>query len=86
MSDETTTVEKKVAIYSTPTCHFCGLAKEYFKENDVTYMEYNVGSDVEKRTEMMQKSGGLAVPVITIDDQVIVGFDKEKIASALGLA
>jgi glutaredoxin-like YruB-family protein len=79
------TEEKNVVIYSTPTCHFCGLAKDFFKENAVTYREYNVASDAEKRTEMMDKSGGMAVPVITIDDEVIVGFDKERLEKALGL-
>ena len=77
---------KKVTIYSTPTCHFCALAKEYFKANSVQYDAFDVASDIEKRKEMMQKSGQLGVPVITIDDQVIVGFDKPKLASALGLA
>jgi glutaredoxin 3 len=78
--------EKNVVIYSTPTCHFCGLTKDFFKEHGVTYREFNVANDVEKRNEMMQKSGGLAVPVITIDDEVIVGFDKEKLEAALGIA
>ena len=77
--------EKNVAIYSTPTCHFCGLTKDFFKENGVTYREYNVASDMERRQEMVEKSGGMAVPVITIDDEVIVGFDKEKLAAALGV-
>ena len=80
------TDEKNVVIYSTPTCHFCGLAKDFFKENGVTYREFNVASDTEKRAEMMQKSGGLAVPVITIGDEVIVGFDKERLSTALGIA
>ena len=80
------TEEKDVVIYSTPTCHFCGLAKDFFKENAVTYREFNVASDTDRRAEMMKKSGGLAVPVITIGDEVIVGFDKEKISAALGIA
>ena len=79
------TEEKNVVIYSTPTCHFCGLAKDFFKENGVTYREFNVASDTERRAEMMQKSGGLAVPVITVDDEVIVGFDKEKLVELLGV-
>ncbi len=78
--------EKNVVIYSTPTCHFCQLSKEFFKENGVTYKEYNVASDMEKRTEMVEKSGGMAVPVITIDDEVIIGFDKERLSKALGIA
>ncbi len=76
---------KKVTVYSTPTCHFCGLAKEYFKANNVTFESYDVLSDLEKRAEMQEKSGQMGVPVIVIDDEVIVGFDKPKVAQALGL-
>ena len=76
---------KKVVIYSTPTCHFCALAKEYFAQNNIPYENYDVLSDLQKRSEMLDKSGQMGVPVITIDDQVIVGFDKPKIATALGL-
>ena len=77
---------KKVVIYSTPTCHFCALAKEYFTQNNIPYENYDVLSNMEKRSEMLDKSGQMGVPVITIDDQVIVGFDKPKIATALGLS
>lgn len=76
---------KKVVIYSTPTCHFCGLAKEYFAQNNIPYENYDVLSNLEKRAEMLDKSGQMGVPVITIDNEVIVGFDKPKISSALGL-
>ncbi|MDR3547625.1 MAG: glutaredoxin family protein [Candidatus Pacebacteria bacterium] len=77
--------EKNVIIYSTPTCHFCQMSKEFFKENGVTYREFNVASDLEKRQEMQAKSGGLAVPVIDIDGEIIVGFDKERLEKALGV-
>jgi glutaredoxin 3 len=77
---------KTVTIYSTPTCHFCALAKEYFKANNVPFENYDVLADVEKRTEMLDKSGQMGVPVIVIGDEVIVGFDKPKVAHALGLA
>ena len=76
---------KKVTIYSTPTCHFCAMAKDYFNANGVKFDAFDVAGDMEKRKEMMQKSGQLGVPVILVDDQVIVGFDKPKLASALGL-
>lgn len=76
---------KKVTIYSTPTCHFCQMAKEYFKANNVPYDEFNVASDLEKRKEMMEKSGQLGVPVISIDNQIVVGFDKPKLANLLNL-
>jgi len=77
---------KTVTIYSTPTCHFCALAKEYFKANNVPFENYDVLADVAKRTEMLDKSGQMGVPVIVIGDEVIVGFDKPKVAAALGLA
>lgn len=76
---------KKVTIYSTPTCHFCNMAKEYFKANGVAYDSFDVASDAEKRAEMMQKSGQLGVPVIQIEDKIIIGFNKPKIAELLGI-
>lgn len=79
-------MDKIVTIYSTPTCHFCQMAKEFFKGNGVTYTEHNVATDLEKRQEMIQKSGQMGVPVITIGNELIVGFDKERLASLLGVA
>lgn len=76
---------KDVVIYSTPSCHFCHLAKEFFRANNVTYTEHDVASDVEKRKEMMTKSGQMGVPVIIIDDEIVIGFDKPKITKLLGL-
>ena len=75
-----------VSIYSTPTCHFCHAAKEFFTANGVTYTEYNVAGDIEKRKEMIEKSGQMGVPVILIDNELIIGFDRQKITKALGLA
>lgn len=76
---------KSVTIYTTPSCHFCHMAKEYFKTNKIAYTEYDVATDVEKRKEMMDKSGQLGVPVILIDGELIVGFDRPNIARMLGL-
>ncbi|OGI91532.1 NrdH-redoxin [Candidatus Nomurabacteria bacterium RIFCSPLOWO2_01_FULL_46_18] len=76
---------KNVTIYTTPTCHFCHMAKDFFKEKNIAYTEYDVASNLEKRKEMMEKSGQLGVPVIFIGDQMIIGFNKPKIAAALGL-
>ncbi len=78
-------MEKKVLIYSTPSCHFCHLAKDYFDENNIAYTEYDVAADLEKRKEMVDKSGQMGVPVIIIGDELTVGFDQPKIASMLGL-
>ena len=74
---------KKVTIYSTPTCHYCGLAKEYFDENKIKYESFDVASNIEKRREMMEKSGQLGVPVILVDKDVVVGFDRS--AQLLGI-
>ena len=76
---------KNVTIYSTPTCHYCHMAKEFFKANNVAYTEYNVASDLEKRKEMMEKSGQMGVPVILIDNEMVIGFNKPKIVQLLGL-
>ncbi|MBI4155913.1 MAG: glutathione S-transferase N-terminal domain-containing protein [Candidatus Zambryskibacteria bacterium] len=76
---------KKVTIYTTPTCHFCHMAKEYFKQNNIQYEEFDVASNMEKRKEMMEKSGQLGVPVIIIDGQTIVGFDKSKLGQLLDI-
>jgi len=75
----------KVEIYSTPTCPYCHKAKEYFKANKIEYTDYNVAEDQAKAKEMMDKSGQMGVPVIVVDDKVIVGFDKPKLEAALGL-
>ena len=76
---------KNVTIYSTPTCHFCHMAKDFFKEKNVAYTEYDVASNLEKRKEMLEKSGQMGVPVIIIDEELIVGFNKPKIVQLLGL-
>ncbi len=76
---------KNVTVYSTPTCHFCHMAKDFFKANNVPFTDYDVMSNIEKRMEMVQKSGQMGVPVIVIEDKVIVGFDKSEIMHALGM-
>ena len=76
---------KKVTIYSTPTCHYCSLAKEYFDEHKIKYESFDVASNIEKRREMMEKSGQLGVPVILVDKDVVVGFDRSRLAQLLGI-
>jgi glutaredoxin-like YruB-family protein len=76
---------KKVEIYSTPTCTYCNMAKDFFKKNNIKYTEHNVASDVVKRSEMLEKSGQMGVPVIDIDGQVVVGFDQKTITSLLAV-
>lgn len=62
------------------------MSKEFFKENNIAYTEHDVAADMERRQEMIQKSGQMGVPVIYIGDELIVGFDKAKLSSALGIA
>ncbi len=74
---------KTVTIYSTPVCHFCHMAKDYFKEHNVEFTEHDVAADLEKRSELIDMTGQMGVPVIRIGDDVVVGFDEEKIAELL---
>lgn len=74
-----------VTIYSTPVCHFCHAAKDFFKENNVEYTEHDVATDLDKRTEMIDLTGQMGVPVIRIGDDVIIGFDEPKIKELLAL-
>lgn len=76
---------KNVVIYSTPTCTYCNMAKSFFKANNVAFTEYNVATDLEKRREMIDKTGQMGVPVIDIGSEVIVGFDEAHIKTALGI-
>ena len=71
---------KPITIYSTPTCVYCNMAKSFFKANSVNYTEYNVASDMERRKEMINKTGQMGVPVIDIGGEIVVGFDEPKLA------
>ncbi|OGZ18203.1 MAG: NrdH-redoxin [Candidatus Lloydbacteria bacterium RIFOXYC12_FULL_46_25] len=77
---------KPVSIYTTETCGYCKMAKEYFQKNNVEYQEFDVGRDLAKRQEMIEKSGQMGVPVITVGDDMIVGFNKPRLQEMLGLA
>lgn len=78
-------MDKQVVIYSTPTCHYCNMAKEFFTANNVEYTEYNVAEDADKRAEMVDKSGQMGVPVIFIGDSMTIGFNEGKLKEELGL-
>ena len=76
---------KNVTVYSTPTCPFCIRAKQYLKDNNIQFTEYDVGANPDKAQEMIKKSGQMGVPVVEIDGRIVIGFDKEEIKEALGL-
>lgn len=65
---------RKVIVYSTPTCHYCTMAKNYFTKMGVRYEDKNVGIDRVAAEEMITKSGQMGVPVIDIDGKIVVGF------------
>lgn len=75
----------KVILYTTPTCVYCKAAKSFFTENNVAYEEKDVAKDTQARDDMVKKAGVLAVPVIDVDGQVVIGFDKQKLSSLLGI-
>lgn len=85
---------KTVSVYSTPTCHFCHMAKDFFSENSIAFTDYNVAEDQTKRQEMVTKTGQLGVPVISIVDpsvpegqsdheEIVIGFDEGRIRQLL---
>ena len=78
-------MDQTVIIYSTPTCHFCHAAKDFFKANNVEFTENDVSADADKRQEMIELTNQMGVPVIRIGDDIIIGFDEPKVKELLGL-
>lgn len=78
-------MDKKIKIYSTPTCPYCIRAKQFLKDNNIAFEDIDVSANQEAAQEMIQKSGQMGVPVLDIDGEIILGFDKERIKQALGL-
>ncbi|HHT85246.1 MAG: glutaredoxin family protein [Bacillota bacterium] len=76
---------REVIVYSTPTCPWCVRAKDYLRNNGIEFEEKDVSVDVQGAREMVKISGQMGVPVLSIDGNVVVGFDKNKIDELLGL-
>ena len=74
-----------VKIYSTPTCPWCTRAKQYLSSKNIHYTDYDVSKDRNAAMEMIRKSGQQGVPVLDIDGNIVVGFDKERIDALLGI-
>ncbi|MDH7600622.1 MAG: glutaredoxin domain-containing protein [Armatimonadota bacterium] len=74
---------KNVIVYSTPTCPYCIQVKEYLKSKNIPFTDYNVATDIEARNAMVQKSGQLGVPVIEVDGEIVVGFNRSKLDQLL---
>lgn len=73
----------KIKIYSTPTCPYCVALKNFLKEKNIGFEDVNVGEDAQAREEMVYKTNQMGVPVVDIDGEIIIGFDKEKISKIL---
>lgn len=82
-------MSKSVTIYTTKTCGYCKAAKAFMDAHNISYAEIDAGSDVVKAREMIEKSGQMGVPVIIVgegaEETLIVGFDKPRLATALGI-
>lgn len=78
-------MNKKVTIYSTPTCPFCIRTKQFLKDNNIAFEDIDVSANPAKAEEMIEKTGQMGVPVLDIDGEIIIGFDKEKIKETLGI-
>lgn len=75
----------KIKIYSTPTCIYCNTLKRYLKDRNIEFEDIDVSKDQKAVQEMIEKSGQMGVPVLDIDGQIVVGFDKEKIDQILNI-
>ena len=79
-------MDHTVTIYTTPTCSWCQAAKQHLSSHNVNFEEVDVAADMQRAREMVQKSGQYGVPVLDIDGEIIVGFDRGRINSLLGLS
>jgi glutaredoxin 3 len=78
-------MSRTVKVYSTPTCPFCIRAKQFLKESAVSFEDIDVSTNHDAAGEMIKRSGQMGVPVIDVEGELIVGFDKDKIKKALGI-
>jgi glutaredoxin 3 len=72
-----------VKVYSTPTCPYCKMAKTYLEKKEVAFEDVDVSADTTGRDEMVKKSGQMGVPVIDVEGEIVVGFDKERLDGLL---
>jgi len=74
-----------VIVYSTPSCPYCKMAKEYLKSKNIEFEDVDVSANMERAMEMIRKSGQQGVPVLDIKGKIIIGFNKPEIDATLGL-
>lgn len=74
-----------IKVYSTPACPYCFTLKEFLKENNISFEDIDVSKDAAVRDEIIKKTGQMEMPVIDINGEIIIGFDREKITKLLGI-
>lgn len=77
--------QPKVRLFVTPSCPYCFTLKAFLKEHNIEFEEIDVSQDEKAKEELIKKSGKMEVPIIEIDGQIVVGFDREKITALLGI-
>ncbi|MFH1065895.1 MAG: glutaredoxin domain-containing protein [Nanoarchaeota archaeon] len=75
----------KVKVYTTPTCPYCDMAKQFLREHNVKFEAVDVSKDRAAAADMIKESGQMGVPVIMVDKQCIIGFDRPALKKALKL-
>ena len=75
----------EVKVFSTPVCPYCYTLKEFLKENNIEFKDIDVSQDEKEQKRMVEKSGQMAVPVVEIDGEMVIGFDREKICKLLNI-
>lgn len=75
----------KIKIYSTPSCVYCKMAREFFEKHGVEYEDHDVAANQEALKEMINKSHQMGVPVIDVDGQIFVGFNRSGLEKVLGI-
>jgi len=73
----------EIKVYSTPTCPYCKMAKTYLDEKGIKYQDFDVTQDAAAKDEMIEKSGQMGVPVITVDGELVIGYDRERLENLL---
>ncbi len=78
-------MQKKVKLFTAPGCPYCELTKEFLKEHNIEFEEIDVTRDKKGLDEMVKKSGQMGVPVLEIEEEIIVGFNRERIEELLNI-